>query len=82
MVHHITYDPPLPLTMYRELAAHLEQLPGVITELLSQEADRFDYSLSQTGGIRVEIPEVMGPREREIYAQILQYYGNYNKITL
>ncbi|MCA1903649.1 MAG: hypothetical protein CV045_02220 [Cyanobacteria bacterium M5B4] len=82
MIRQITYDPPLPLTMYRELAAHLGQLEGVTTELLPQTSDRFDYSASQIMGIRVQVPQGLPPRAAEILEQILHYYGSFHQITL
>jgi hypothetical protein len=50
----ITYQPPLPLAMYYELAAHLAQLPGIITELIWQDRQQFDYLDSQIAAIAIE----------------------------
>jgi len=38
--------PGLPLAVYREVAAHLQQVEGVETGLLPQTAQRFDYTQS------------------------------------
>ncbi len=73
----IVYDPPLALTMYRELAAHLSQLEGVEVELLPQTSPHFDYSASQIGGIRIEL----APSHRaELLEQILVYYGTFTEV--
>lgn len=82
MIRQIIYDPPLPLTMYRELVAHLEQLTGVKTELMPQTTDRFHYGFSQIGGIHLQIPQTMAPREAELLEQILHHYGPFDQITL
>ncbi len=82
MIRLIIYDPPLPLTMYQELARHLGQLEGVKTELLPQTASQFDYSLSQVGGIKVEVPPGMPPDRAEILEQILLYYGKFKENIL
>ncbi|MFN3359896.1 MAG: hypothetical protein ACK421_00450 [Pseudanabaenaceae cyanobacterium] len=71
---YVVYDPPLPLTMYRELAAHLTQIEGVKTELLPPHPDRFDYNASQVGGIKISLPT---PLPGELVQKILQYYGNF-----
>jgi hypothetical protein len=77
MNRQIVYDPPLALTMYRELAAHLSQLEGVEVELLPQTASQFDYNASQIGGIKLEL----SPFHRaELLEQILVYYGTFTEL--
>jgi hypothetical protein len=41
----------LPLAIYREVATHLAQIPGVTAICLPQTAPEFSYTLSQVGGL-------------------------------
>ncbi|MEM9244132.1 MAG: hypothetical protein AAGA67_00105 [Cyanobacteria bacterium P01_F01_bin.153] len=43
----------LPLAVYREIAAHLQQLEGVSVTLMEQTSKDFDYLQSQVGGIEL-----------------------------
>jgi hypothetical protein len=69
-------SPSLPLAVYREVAAHLRQVPGVIVELLPQTADYFDYALSQVGGIAIIFGEQATAASRHRVDLILAYYGD------
>jgi hypothetical protein len=65
--------PKLPLAVYREIAAHLQQVEGVTVTLLPQKATKFDYELSQVGGLQIAIAgDSVSVRNR--ITQILQYY--------
>ena len=67
-------SPGLPLAVYREVAAHLQQITGVEVELLRQQSIEFDYTQSQVAGIRIrhqEYPECYARVE-----QVLGYYGD------
>jgi hypothetical protein len=70
----ITY-PQLPLAIYRELAAHLQQVPGVTVQLLPQDSPRFDYLQSQAGGLQIEYPQNLDSRDCQQLKAILNYYG-------
>ncbi|MGR3276452.1 hypothetical protein ACSYAD_15195 [Acaryochloris marina NIES-2412] len=75
---HKEYDiqcPGLPLAIYREIAAHLLQVDGVETELLSQEAKHFDYSLSQIGWLRLRHPQDLPGTDQAQIDQILGFYA-------
>ena len=48
--------PRLPLAIYRELAAHLRQIEGVTTELISQQSQQFDYEQSQIDHLKIAYP--------------------------
>jgi len=67
--------PGLPLAVYREVAAHLCQLPGVSVELLPQTATTFSYQHSQVGGLEMTCsntdPKVLAQVEK-----ILGYYSD------
>ena len=49
--------PDLPLSVYRELAAHLQQVNGVEVGLIPQGPDLFNYHRSQVGGVWFQISE-------------------------
>ena len=64
----------LPLAIYREVATHLRQVPGVEAGLLSQTSTQFDYLESQIGGLWYQLPE--DPNSQQRVQQILSYYGD------
>jgi hypothetical protein len=66
----------MPLSVYREVAAHLRQLSGVEVELLSQTATQFDYTLSQVGGLRIQVPPSISETDAARVLEILNYYGD------
>jgi hypothetical protein len=68
------YYPDLPLAVYREVAAHLRQVEGLTVELLPQTAPRFDYSLSQQGGLHLHWDEQTYPQAATQVEAILSYY--------
>jgi hypothetical protein len=47
----------LPLAIYREVATHLAQIPGVTAICLPQTAPEFSYTLSQVGGLAIDLAE-------------------------
>jgi hypothetical protein len=64
----------LPLAVYLELVAHLQQLAGVRAELLPQTDRTFDYRQSQVGGILVDFSSAkLSDQQRA--QEILDYYG-------
>lgn len=67
--------PGLPLAVYREVVAHLQQVTGVEAELLRQQATEFDYHLSQVGGLWIR-HTVADPSHYQRVEQILAYYGD------
>jgi outer membrane protein TolC len=77
MRHEVVWST-VPLAVYRELAAHLRQVPGVQADLLPQTAAGFDYDRSQVGGLWYELPDgaVTGgsPSAQSRVEQILTYY--------
>ncbi|MGI0493157.1 hypothetical protein ACN4EG_15340 [Alkalinema pantanalense CENA528] len=64
----------VPLAVYREIAAHLEQVDGVVVECLPQTAREFNYLQSQLGGLRIELPD--RPETQHQVDHILAYYGD------
>ncbi len=76
----LTY-PSLPLAVYREIAAHLQQVEGVQVEVLPQDAPSFDYGQSQVKGLSLGYSESLTDAQRQQVQSILDYYakihGNY-----
>ncbi|XTZ20122.1 MAG: hypothetical protein ACQZ3M_00940 [cyanobacterium endosymbiont of Rhopalodia fuxianensis] len=70
----ITY-PNLPLAVYRELAAHLQQVEGVTTELIPQQSEQFDYTQSQVESLLVQYPSSLNIPEKHHIQKILDYYA-------
>lgn len=68
--------PQLPLAVYREIAAHLQQVRGVAVRLIPQDAQSFDYSQSQVSSLNLEYPEQLEDKERQYLEAILNYYGD------
>jgi len=73
---HWTTCAALPLAIYREVVAHLRQVPGVDAELVPQRSQVFDYNQSQVGGLCYSFATSTDEAARQRVAQILQYYGD------
>ncbi|MEY2985033.1 MAG: hypothetical protein RLZZ568_1650 [Cyanobacteriota bacterium] len=65
----------LPLAVYREIAAHLQQVEGVVTELLPATERQFDYAHSQVGGLQMRVPEDLGIGDRQQITAIIEFYA-------
>ncbi|MGK7945848.1 MAG: hypothetical protein AB4058_15405 [Microcystaceae cyanobacterium] len=70
----ITY-PNLPLAVYRELSAHLQQIEGVTVELLPQDAPSFHYAQSQIKALLLNAPESLSETQQDQIKSILDYYA-------
>lgn len=68
-------SPPLPLAIYREIAAHLRQVKGVNSGLIPQNSKEFDYLQSQVGGLWIEYEIDLKPEQQAKVSQILAYYA-------
>ncbi|MBK4731090.1 acyltransferase [Oxynema sp. CENA135] len=66
--------PGMPLAVYRELAAHLEQIGGVEVDLIPQTAPDFDYERSQIGGASIRVGEGAETGACQRIEQILNHY--------
>jgi hypothetical protein len=64
----------LPLSVYREIAAHLHQVEGVEVSLIPQSSESFDYNQSQIEGLWLEYKPNSVPQSRERVEQILAHY--------
>lgn len=72
--------PQLPLAVYREVAAHLRQVPGVNTSLImrSLEPDpqeKFDYYQSQVAALEINYGEDVAETDKQRISEILDYYA-------
>ncbi|MGK7930019.1 MAG: hypothetical protein AB4041_01105 [Microcystaceae cyanobacterium] len=70
----ITY-PYLPLAVYREIAAHLQQIEGVMVELLPQDAPSFDYAQSQIKALILTTSKPLTETQQDQIQSILDYYS-------
>ena len=68
----------LPLAIYREVAAHLAQVPGVTAACLPQTAPEFSYTLSQVGGLAIDLADDRAEdrASRVQVDRILAYYSD------
>ena len=65
----------LPLAVYREVSAHLQQIEGVKTLLISQSSTQFDYAQSQIEAIQIEYSVDLPSQEKQYLEAILDYYA-------
>lgn len=72
----VFFNPHLPLAVYREVVAHLRQVPGVLADLLPQSSQTFDYRQSQVGGLWLAYTTTADRASQRRVQQILQYYGD------
>jgi hypothetical protein len=68
--------PTLPLAVYREVVAHLQQVDGISAGLVAQSAPDFDYDRSQVGYLWLQYPENADATTRQQVDRILAYYGD------
>jgi len=67
--------PGLPLTVYREVVAHLRQINGVDAGLIRQNPEQFSYLQSPVGGLWLQYPADQASWCQAQVEQILSYYG-------
>ncbi len=67
--------PQLPLAVYREISAHLQQVENVKTVLIPQSSTQFDYAQSQIEAIQIEYPVDLSSQEKQYLESILEYYA-------
>jgi hypothetical protein len=75
--------PHIPIAVYRELAAHLQQIEGVTVEFLEVAKDRpFHYTESQLGGLAINGVDRLAEPDLARLQLILRYYTDrYNRST-
>jgi hypothetical protein len=64
----------LPLAVYSEIGAHLQQIANIQVRMLPQTDREFDYLQSQVGGLSIDCSEVSIP-DRQRVSEILEYYS-------
>jgi hypothetical protein len=72
--------PQLPLAVYREIAAHLRQVPGVDTSLIMRSLEhdpeeKFDYYQSQVAALEINYGADIAETDKLIISEILDYYA-------
>ena len=72
--------PQLPLAVYREVAAHLRQIEGVLADSIlrpieHQPGSKFDYYQSQIAALEISYSAKITTEDRQRIADILEYYA-------
>jgi len=67
--------PGLPLAVYREISAHLEQIDGIKTEIIPQKSRSFDYQQSQVNGLLIQYEKKLDKFSQDCLEEILNYYA-------
>jgi len=67
--------PGLPLAVYRELSAHLQQIKGITTQIIPQQSVKFDYEKSQVNSLLIKYDEDLDPNSQDRLKEILNYYA-------
>lgn len=66
--------PCLPLAVYREIAAHIQQLDAIEVEILPQSSTEFHYLQSQVEGLLLNYPADFPQADQNRLEEILRYY--------
>lgn len=67
--------PQLPLAVYREMAAHLQQLAGVKVDLRPPDFSQFDYYHSQIGSLQLDYSAAFSEDDRQRLEEIITFYS-------
>lgn len=71
----IVHNHQLPLAVYREIAAHLQQIDGITVKFLVPNARAFNYTESQLGGLEIHGVERLTELDRSRFDRLLSYYA-------
>ena len=66
----------MPLAVYREVAAHLQQIAGLKVAFITSNDREFSYLESQLGGLEITGVDRLAASERLLLDCILSYYAN------
>jgi hypothetical protein len=69
-------SPHIPVAVYREFAAHLQQIEGIRVTFLTPIDRSFSYTESQLGGIEISGVDLLPDRDRRRLDQIVEYYAD------
>ncbi len=61
----------MPLGVYREVAAHLQQIQGVTVAFLAPIDREFSYLESQVGGLEITLTDRFNDRDRILLDRLL-----------
>lgn len=75
LVSEVLCYPQLPLAVYREMAAHLQQVSGVTATLMPPNFDQFDYYQSQVGGLQLQYNDDLPPLDCQRVEEIIHFYA-------
>ena len=67
-------SPQIPLAVYREFAAHLQQIEGIKVSFLAPIDRSFSYTESQLGGIEIFGTDLLSDADRRRLDRIVEYY--------
>jgi hypothetical protein len=66
----------MPLAVYREVAAHLQQVEGVRVAFIEPLERRFSYTESQLGGLEITGVDRLTDLARRQLDRLLSYYAD------
>jgi hypothetical protein len=66
----------MPLAVYREIAAHLQQIEGIKVAFLTPIGRGFSYTESQLGGLEITGIDRLADPDRVQVEQIFSYYAD------
>jgi hypothetical protein len=66
----------MPLAVYREVAAHLQQIAGITVSFLTTVDRRFSYTESQLGGVEIIGADRLTDLDKIRIDDVLNYYAN------
>ena len=69
-------NPQVPLAVYREIAAHLQQFEGVTVSFLTKVNREFSYLESQLGGLEIRGADRLTDLDRIRIDRVLSYYAD------
>lgn len=65
----------MPLAVYREVAAHLQQIAGITVTFLAPIDRAFSYLESQLGGLEITGADRLTESELRLLDRVLSYYA-------
>jgi hypothetical protein len=65
-----------PLAVYREVAAHLQQVEGITVTFLTPVDRKFSYTESQLGGLEITGTNILSDSAKMRIDSVLKYYAD------
>ena len=66
----------MPLAVYREVAAHLQQIEGIAVAFLTPINRGFSYTESQLGGLEITGVDRLADPDKIRFERLLSYYAD------